>query len=175
MEQIRMQLAITLAEEPEVWQLEGLMARAEQLKAQAQTALERGQTRLLLRRLAQAREIKRRQEALQAVEVVAERRHRQLDQLRQGEDGSPEAAAAGRFDGVGRLARVVSPKPGAPRYALVDDDGDIRCFVTPAPGVNMRFYLGKLIGVTGTRGYIAQQRAQHVVAKHITPLESRLR
>ena len=48
----------------------------------------------------------------------------------------------GRFDGVGQLTQVVSPKVRRPRYALVDDKGDVRCYVTPAPGVNVQNYLG---------------------------------
>ena len=66
---------------------------------------------------------------------------------------------------------MVSQTVGAPQYALVDEAGNVRCFVTPAPGVNMQYYLGREIGVTGIRGYIPDRKAQHVTAKHVTPLE----
>jgi hypothetical protein len=78
-----------------------------------------------------------------------------------------------RFDGAGELIRVVSPKLGAPRYALVDALGEVRCYVTPAPGVNLRYYLGRQVGVTGTRGYMPEQRARHVMAQHVSMLGSR--
>ena len=72
---------------------------------------------------------------------------------------------------MGQLTQVVSPKVGAPRYALTDASGDVRCYVTPAPGVNLQNYLGQEVGVTGTRGYMPEQRATHVMARHVTPLE----
>ncbi len=69
------------------------------------------------------------------------------------------------------MTQVVSPKVGAPRYALVDESGDVRCYVTPAPGVNAQSFVGRLVGVTGTRGYVPEQHAGHIMARHITPLE----
>ena len=47
----------------------------------------------------------------------------------------------------------------------------MRCYVTPAPGVNLQNYLGQEVGVTGTRGYMPEQRASHIMARHVTPLE----
>ena len=72
---------------------------------------------------------------------------------------------------MGQLTQVVSPKLGAPRYALVDEAGDVRCYVTPAPGVNLQNYVGRQVGVTGTRGYMPEQHASHIMARHVTPLE----
>jgi hypothetical protein len=69
---------------------------------------------------------------------------------------------------------VDSPKLGAPRYALLDEQGDVRCYVTPAPGLNLRGYVGKQVGVTGTRGYMPEQRANHLVARHIAELDGAL-
>jgi hypothetical protein len=87
---------------------------------------------------------------------------------------APAAVPAGRYDGTGRLARVVSPKVGAPQYALVDEQGQVRCYVTPAPGVTMQYYVGRQIGINGTRGYSPEQKSEQVMAKHITPLDGTL-
>ena len=45
------------------------------------------------------------------------------------------------------------------------------CYVTAAPGVNLRNYLGREVGVVGSRGYIPEQHAAHIVARHIAPLD----
>ncbi|MHC4181442.1 MAG: hypothetical protein ACYSWU_28415, partial [Planctomycetota bacterium] len=58
-------------------------------------------------------------------------------------------------------------------YALVDDMGEVGCYVTPAPGVHLRHYLGRQVGVTGTRGYMPEQRARHVMARHVSVLDAR--
>jgi hypothetical protein len=80
-----------------------------------------------------------------------------------------------RFDGVGRLTRVLPPKLGAPRYALVDEQGNVKAYVSPVPGVSMQFYLGRQVGINGVRGYVAEQNAELLTAKRVTMLDSRLR
>jgi hypothetical protein len=176
LDDLEMELAIMLAEEPTVWQFDEMAFTANELLAKAETALERGRARLLVRRLTHARQIKRRHDSLHGLQAATERQDRQVAALSRANENVRSVAAAAqsqsRFDGAGRLARVVSPKVGAPRYALVDENGDVRCFVTPAPGVNMRYYVGKQIGITGTRGLIAEQRARHVMAKHVTLLDN---
>ena len=54
----------------------------------------------------------------------------------------------------------------------MDKSGDVRYYVTAAPGVNLNNYVGRQVGVTGTRGYMPeQQHTVHIMARHITPLE----
>ena len=81
--------------------------------------------------------------------------------------GNPPAS---QFDGTGRLTRVVSSKVGSPRYALLDEQGSVRCYVTPSPGVNLRHYVGREVGVNGIRGIIPEKNTHHVMAKHVTVL-----
>jgi hypothetical protein len=77
-----------------------------------------------------------------------------------------------RFDGVGRLAPVLATKPGGPQYALLDERGGVRSFVTPAPGVNLRPFVDKQVGVSGQRGYIPDLQKQHVSAQRVTLLDT---
>ena len=83
----------------------------------------------------------------------------------------PRWKSNGNYDGVGRLTEVTPAKFGAPRYALLDKSGDVRCYVTPAPGVNLQRYVGQKVGVTGNRGYMIEEHASHIMARHVTPLE----
>jgi uncharacterized protein YgiM (DUF1202 family) len=177
LDDINTELSIMLAEEPTVWYCDEMQQRCESLMAQAETALERGRARALIGRIAQAGDIKRR-----------------ID----GDDASPKpasiaAAARGpvpgsagsevrgtgrsddRYDGSGRLARVTPSKVGAPRYALLDGRGDVLYYVSPAPGVNMQYYVGQEVGVNGQQGYIADGGVTHIMAKHVTALDSQLR
>ncbi len=75
--------------------------------------------------------------------------------------------AADRFDAVGRLTRVVSAKPGAPTYALLDERGEVVCYLTPAPGINLHPLEGKWIAVTGVTGLMLEPRAKHVAVKQV--------
>jgi hypothetical protein len=166
-----LQLSVMLAEEPTVWEFGELDTKAQTLLAQAETAVERGRARLLAGKIAQAADIKRRTNEIQRTQVEIEGDNRRLAGLAEQQAAAMRASSQDRFDGVGRLTRVVPSKLGAPRYALVDERGAVRCYVTPAPDVNIRYYEGRLVGVNGIRGYISRENAEHITAKHIAPLD----
>jgi hypothetical protein len=83
---------------------------------------------------------------------------------------TPAGDDAGRYDSVGKLARVVSKRPNAPRYALVNSAGEVVSFVSPAAGVNLPAYEGQYVGVTGQRGYMPELKKPHVTALRVTEL-----
>src|SRR5208283_4548555 len=110
-------------------------------------------------------DIKRRKQALAAVRPELAR----PDQPAM--NPLPLVDADGRFDAKGQLIRVPDPKPGGPQYAILDASGNIRCYVSPAPGVNLRSYVGQQVGINGIRGYMPEQKASHVMARHVTVVE----
>jgi hypothetical protein len=85
-----------------------------------------------------------------------------------------QAATEALYDAVGTLKPVVSRRQQAPRFALVDDHGDVVTFVTANADVNLQPYVGKRIGVRGSRGFMPEYRRAHVTATRITPLEEKL-
>jgi hypothetical protein len=86
----------------------------------------------------------------------------------------PVTGAASPYDAVGTLRPVVSRRPGAPQFALVNAQGQVVTFVTPSPDVNLQPYVGQRIGVTGSRGYIPEFRRAHVTAGRVTPIDGRM-
>ena len=176
LDDIQTELSIMLAEEPTVWNCAELSRRAEALLGQAETAVERGRARVLVNRIAQADDIKRRFEEVNSLRSDTDRSNRQLADVSRLRSETRAAQRTGqRYDGTGRLTRVVPSKVGAPRYALLDAKGNVRSYVSPAPGVNMQYYLGREVGVSGPRGYIAEGKATHITAKHVTALDSVMR
>jgi len=85
-------------------------------------------------------------------------------------DGQFAAASPAPFDSVGTLRPVVSHRRAAPRYALVDPHGTVVSFVTAAPGIDLKPYLGRRVGVAGKRSYIPEFRRTHVTARHVMAL-----
>ncbi|MBN1590983.1 MAG: SH3 domain-containing protein [Pirellulales bacterium] len=163
-------LSVMVTEEPTVWQFDEMALEAEHLVTQANTALERGRARMLLAKVERFENIKQRYDAVNHVVADTQRRDRPLAELASRYHTTRRTESSGRFDGRGRLTRVRSPKPGAPRYALVDETGKITCYVTPSPGMSLRHYEQRDVGVSGTRAYIPEQQAYHVMAKHIDVL-----
>ena len=171
-EAIELELAIVLAEEPAIWSFASLRKRTEALLERADAAVERGHARVLLGKIDRYEGIKQRYESIDLAREETERTARLFSGVRTAQRAMvPPPARGNRFDGTGRLIEVQAAKPGGPRYALVDERGAITTYVTPAPGMNLRSYVGKQVGITGTRGYVPDQKAQHVMARHVGPTE----
>jgi hypothetical protein len=162
---IDLQVSQMVGDDPSAWEFTALRRRTEALLPNADTALERGKVRLVLNRIARFEDVKHREELL-------------------GEPGSATASALAshrpsvlptddptRFDGMGKLTPVVSQRPNAPRYALVDNSNQVVSFVTPAPGVNLQPYVGKEVGISGERGFMPELQKPHVTAMRINVLD----
>ncbi len=182
LDRLELQLSQMLAEEPTAWSFAELEIQAQALMERAQTAVERGKVRLVLNKIARSADIKNRYAQFVEKEVELDRREERLEGMRAAGVASSEHApplaeetATRRFDGMGRLARVVASDLGAPQYALVNDEGKVECYVTPAPGLNLRYYVGSRVGVHGALGYIPERQARLVTARHVTPLDGQLR
>lgn len=175
LDEINSELSLLLAQDPTAWECEALGRRARAILDQAETAVDRAHARMLVQRIAQAEDVKRRALASRAEAIggVGRRGVPNAGRLEAGRESMPTDVE--RFDGVGRLTRVQSIRLGAPRYALLDEQGNVRAYVSPAPGVNVQAFLGRQVGINGSREYLAEQNAEHLTAKHITPLDARLR
>ncbi|MEN6458682.1 MAG: SH3 domain-containing protein [Thermoguttaceae bacterium] len=173
--QLELDLSTMVTEPSAAWSLIELRERANWLLDESQTAIERGRARLLANRIARFEDIKQRQEAVLAMRDPGERQERYATRTRprvtEGRGSQPLFETDSRYDGVGQLTEVASPKPGSPRFALTDASGQVLCYVTPSPGVNLREYLGRQVGVVGTRGYMPEQHVGHIAARHVTLLD----
>ncbi len=170
---IDLALSAMVVEEPTVWKFDDLDRRAEKALDRAQTAVERGKARLLLDRIARFEDIKRRSDTIQQVQSATDRRNSQYTTLADARPPSGLAAVepADRFDATGRLINVVQTRPNTPPYALVNADRVVVAFVSPAPGVNLRPYMGRQVGVSGQRGFIPEMAKPHITASRITGLD----
>ncbi len=161
LDRIDLELSAMVVEEITTWSFGPLGERANALLEQAQTPSERGRARQLVDKLARFEDIKKRHDAIRNPQQAAPA-------------GSAGATAAARtvvdprFDGVGRLAPVVSQRPGSPQFALIDASNTVVSFITPAPGVNLRPYVDKQVGVNGQRGYRTDLQREHINVQRVT-------
>ena len=71
------------------------------------------------------------------------------------------------YDAEGWLMPVHSTKRVAPPFAVLDDDGRVRAYVTPAQGLNLRRYAKQYVGLIGQRRYVDSLRAPHITAERV--------
>ena len=84
-------------------------------------------------------------------------------------DGRPGWTPPDVSETTGRLATVVSRRPDAPRWALVDGNNNVLVFVNPQPGVSLAPLVGQQVSVRGARGYMPEYKRPYLVATEAKP------
>lgn len=78
--------------------------------------------------------------------------------------GQPTWTPPDQVETTGRLATVVSRRPDAPRWALVDENNNVLAFVAPQAGVNLAPLVGQQVSVRGSKGYMPEYKRPYLVA-----------
>jgi len=160
-EQLNHELSARVVQDLSQWQFDDLKQRSQRVHDTATNDQDRADAQQMLDKIGRFESIRIRREAF----------NRPASQLASGAGGGPPVAIAPRYDGAGRLTPVVSSKPGAPLYALVDPNGAVVQYVTPAPGVNLQSYVNHQVGVSGPRTFMPDYQRQQISAQRITLLD----
>jgi uncharacterized protein YgiM (DUF1202 family) len=175
---LELRLSRMVAEPPSTWNTEALEQSAQQLLAKADTAADRDAVKVTLAKIDRFAAIQQRSTAANTGAMAGTAKGNISPSAITPLPGVTQAPSAantgvgGQFDAVGVLRPVVSKRPGAPQFALVDERGQVVTFVTPTPDINLQPYLGQRIGVIGSRGYIPEFHRAHVTAARVAPLGS---
>lgn len=203
-EQLELKLSQTVVQPPEQWQLAPLEAAGNQLMEATSDPAQRALLREVMGRIAKFQEIQQRyqsptlagagqdpfdspfaetpvadSQAPQSTEItgmtsdVRDRIRADLETPFQPTPSSDPTQSP--FDATGMLKPVVSKRPEAPQYALVDESGKVTAFVTPTPDLNLKPYVGQQIGVSGKRGYMPEYRRAHVTAGRVQAIDGTIR
>jgi hypothetical protein len=173
---VEMRLSRMASAPPQLWNTERLQRDTEQLLAQAKTDAERNAVKVTMGKIDQFTTLARRYQQRATGSPVAGLSEAGPAGIANPSDnvraGLTDPSYSGRYDAVGILRPVVSKRPGAPQFALVDERGQVVTFVTPTPDVNLQAYLGRRVGIAGNRGFIPEFNRAHVTAGRVTPLAS---
>lgn len=165
---LEMAVSTVVAEEPNLWRFEPLELEATQLLILASNESERVMVRQLAKRLENFSNLADRYRNIRTqVASTDNLTTRPASKTNSRRVTQTNKDATSEYDAVGVLRPVVSQRPGAPKFALVDKQGQITSFVTPKPGVDLQPLLGKRLGVRGSRGYIPEYKREHVTAERV--------
>ncbi|HEX7448749.1 MAG TPA: SH3 domain-containing protein [Pirellulales bacterium] len=179
-EAVELDLALSamVAEDTRDWDFTILRRQADAALARAESGLERGRIRRVLRKIDNFADI---QQRYTAVMRQPDREGSRLSRRLNSSDSAHLSSLGGsnrasHFDGQGRLTQITTADPNDPHFALLDAAGQVAAYVSPAPGVNLRRYLNQEVGINGTRGYLADRQARTLTARRIETLsDTRLR
>ena len=166
--ELELHLSRMVAEPPATWNTAPLEQAAEQMLAHADTIADREAVKVTLQKIDRFAAIQRRYANMNGTPTAS------ATSTVASAGASATNPTATAYDAVGILRPVVLRRPGAPQFALVNPQGQVVTFVTPAPDVNLQPYVGQRIGISGSRGYIPEFRRAHVTASRVSPLNERL-
>jgi len=179
---IDLALSLAVAGQSETWNLAGIRDRLRRAATRATSAEERTRAEAIDARLARFEAVQAQQRALEPATPAEDPSLRiggmwsSLSALgsrpiRPGvlpggrsADGRNDWTPPDQIETTGRLATVVSRRPDAPRWALVDGGNNVLVFVTPQPGVNLAPLVGQQVTVRGARGYMPEYKRPYMVA-----------
>jgi hypothetical protein len=166
---VDLSLTQILAQPQSTWNFALLKQRVQTLIDQAPDAQQRGQARLMRDKIA------RFEQAFGVPDNPAPLLAAQAASAAQAAVKPGALPSDPRYDGVGYLQETRAGSPEAQRrvpyqYALVDGEGKLLAFVSPASGFNPRAYLGQQVGVYGRRGFVGDLRAPHIAAEKMIKL-----
>jgi len=179
---IDLALSLAVAGPQHQWNLDVLRERLRLAATRATSESERTRARAIDARLARFEEIQSRQQALAAASAPDSSSLRlggmwsSLSALgtrpvRPGvlpggmpAEGQPTWTPPDQIVTTGRLATVISRRPDAPRWALVDEKNEVLAFVTPQAGLNLAPLVGQEVSVRGAKGYMPEYKRPYLVA-----------
>jgi uncharacterized protein YraI len=187
-EELNVELSLLVTQQIDQWDLESLQKRADALAQQVSSTILARELKAISQRMAEFQTLQRRYQKAQ--EPVADDENEKINQHgvsvapqalpddgEQGQDirtavgaGVAQTSAnsgASRYDTEGWLMPVHSTKRVAPPFAVLDDDGRVRAYVTPAPGLNLRRYIKKYVGLVGEQRYVSALHASHITAERV--------
>lgn len=168
LEAIELQLSLIAAKSPEEWKLNELLRQSQKLLDDSNSTIERGKARLLMAKVQEFESLKQRYaglEELQASDGTSEPLAEETTL-----QSSDEKTFDPRFDGRGWLLPVVSKRYSAPPYALLNGEGEILTYVTPAPGINLNRFMRKQVGIFGQRSQAEFLGKKHLTADRVVEL-----
>jgi hypothetical protein len=195
------ELSLTVARDPSTWNLAPLRGKAAALMDSGQTALDRGRARVLVEKIDEFADFARRRpigaastaaisaavstssagppSATKTEPTPAKKEPKSKTLI----DPTARAIGSGvkgsafapdvdpRYDGMGWLMQVHSENGSTPSYALMDNQGKVLQYVTPAPGLNLHRYLRTQVGIYGQKGYNTRLLMPQLTAQKVVSLE----
>lgn len=149
------QLSVIASRPAEQWNLAPLRDSAQMWIERGETPLVRGEARLLLDRIERFESVRQRSSVSP------------LPPPTNYSDAVPMRSPASESEMSGWLVAVHTSLAGQPEFALTDDLGNVKAYVRPTTGLNLRRYVQQPVTVFGPQGFLPNLNAKQVVADRV--------
>jgi uncharacterized protein YgiM (DUF1202 family) len=176
--ELNVELSLLVTRDINEWNLSAMHDRTEALATEARDTRFAEEAREIADRVDEFKSLKRRYEQLGDMDSLAaldrpqgvSAAPRELDDEPVGTGVIPvsDGDSESHFSDIGWLMPVHSAKRIAPPFALLDDTGQVKCYVTPSPGLNLRRYVREHVSIRGQQRQVASLRATLVTADRVS-------
>jgi hypothetical protein len=123
-----------------------------------------------LARISSYRKTRAEHEEYERVSQETLRRDAELAEIQRRQEAQLTALRQPRYDGAGIVNRSALNRKGAPQYALLAPSGKVLAYLVAAPGVNLDAWLGRSVGVSGSRVPHPDLKADLITVFRLTPV-----
>ena len=152
------QLSVIVSRPAEQWNLSPLRDSAKMWIERGETPLMRGEARLLLDRIERFESVRQRSSMTPLAPPT------------NYSEAVPLPRPSSESELSGWLVAVHTSLPGQPEFALTDDLGNVKAYVRPTTGLNLRRYVQQPVTVFGPQGFLPNLNAKQVVADRVVRL-----
>jgi hypothetical protein len=123
-----------------------------------------------LDRIAGYRKTQADEQELARIQDETSRRDAELAEIQRRQEAQLVSARKPQYDGAGIVERAALNRRGAPRYALINQNGKVLAYLVASPGVDLERWVGKPAGVSGPRVPNAELKADLITVNRLTPV-----
>ena len=164
------ELSIIVSRPVEQWNLAPLRDSAMQWIERGETPLIRGEARLLLDRIERFELLRQRTGSYVTPSPLGPQIPMGPNPSYPVDRSQADRSPSTQSELSGWLVAVHTSLPGQPEFALTDDVGNVKAYVQPTTGLNLRRYTQQMVTVYGPQGYLPNLGAKQIVADRLVRL-----
>jgi hypothetical protein len=159
-----------LDQEPLEWNFDQLEKDYKGLRDDVDTPNLQQMVDTRLTRISDYRKVRSEHQAAADAAAAVVRKDAELLELQKQQEARLAGMRQPRFDGAGILQRSPVQRPGAPRYVLIAPGGKLLAYVVAAPGMNIEPWVGRPVGLTGSRVRHPDLKTDLITVIRVTPV-----
>jgi hypothetical protein len=159
-----------LDKDPLEWDFTQLERDYRQLRVEVESADVEQMIDARLTRIDEHRRTRTEHEELARQSDETLRRDAELAEIQHRHEARLASLRKPQFDGAGILSRSALRRKGAPPYALLAPSGKVMAYIVPGPGLNLEPWVGRSVGVTGSRVPHPELKADLITVIRLAPV-----
>lgn len=170
LDQLDVRFRAILDKEPLEWDFSQLEQDYRALRSEVDSANTQQMIDVRLARIRDHQKTRAEHEELARMAQETLKRDAELAEIQRRHEAKLTTLQQPRFDGAGIVQRSALNRKGAPPYVLLALNGRVLAYLVPAPGVSLEPWVGRSVGVNGSRIPHPDLKADLITVTRLAPV-----